>query len=161
MPNRLADATSPYLRQHADNPVDWWPWCDEAFAEAERRDVPVFLSVGYAACHWCHVMAHESFEDPTTAEQLNAEFVSIKVDREERPDVDAVFMAATQALTGQGGWPMSVFLTPDRRPFYAGTYFPPRPGHGMPAFGEVLDAIASAWRDRRDEVLSSADGISR
>jgi uncharacterized protein YyaL (SSP411 family) len=160
MPNRLADATSPYLRQHADNPVDWWPWCDDAFAEAERRDLPVFLSVGYAACHWCHVMAHESFEDTTTAEQLNAEFVSIKVDREERPDVDAVFMAATQALTGQGGWPMSVFLTPDRRPFYAGTYFPPHPGHGMPAFGQVLDAIASAWRDRRDEVLSSADGIS-
>ena len=160
MPNRLADATSPYLRQHADNPVDWWPWCDDAFAEAERRDVPVFLSVGYAACHWCHVMAHESFEDTTTAERLNAEFVSIKVDREERPDVDAVFMAATQALTGQGGWPMSVFLTPDRRPFYAGTYFPPHPGHGMPAFGQVLDAIASAWRDRRDEVLSSADGIS-
>ncbi|HEY5787366.1 MAG TPA: DUF255 domain-containing protein, partial [Microlunatus sp.] len=160
MPNRLADATSPYLRQHADNPVDWWPWCDEAFAEAERRDVPVFLSVGYAACHWCHVMAHESFEDPTRAQQLNADFVSIKVDREERPDVDAVFMAATQALTGQGGWPMSVFVTPDRRPFYAGTYFPPRPGHGLPAFGEVLDAIASAWRDRRDEVLSSADGIA-
>ncbi len=160
MPNRLADATSPYLRQHADNPVDWWPWCDEAFAEAERRDVPVFLSVGYAACHWCHVMAHESFEDPTTAGRLNAEFVSIKVDREERPDVDAVFMAATQALTGQGGWPMSVFVTPDRRPFYAGTYFPPRPGHGMPAFGQVLDAIAAAWRDRRDEVLSSADHIS-
>jgi uncharacterized protein YyaL (SSP411 family) len=160
MPNRLADATSPYLRQHADNPVDWWPWCDEAFAEAERRDVPVFLSVGYAACHWCHVMAHESFEDPGRADQLNAGFVSIKVDREERPDVDAVFMAATQALTGQGGWPMSVFVTPDRRPFYAGTYFPPRPGHGMPAFGEVLDAISAAWRDRRDEVLSSADHIA-
>jgi uncharacterized protein YyaL (SSP411 family) len=160
MANRLTDATSPYLRQHADNPVDWWPWCDEAFAEAERRDVPVFLSVGYAACHWCHVMAHESFEDPGRADQLNAGFVAIKVDREERPDVDAVFMAATQALTGQGGWPMSVFLTPDRRPFYAGTYFPPRPGHGLPAFGEVLDAIAAAWRDRRDEVLSSADGIA-
>jgi uncharacterized protein YyaL (SSP411 family) len=160
MPNRLADATSPYLRQHADNPVDWWPWCDQAFAEAERRDVPVFLSVGYAACHWCHVMAHESFEDPDRAGQLNADFVSIKVDREERPDVDAVFMAATQALTGQGGWPMSVFVTPDRRPFYAGTYFPPRPGHGLPAFGEVLEAISDAWRDRRDEVLSSADGIA-
>ena len=160
MPNRLADATSPYLRQHADNPVDWWPWGDEAFAEAERRDVPVFLSVGYAACHWCHVMAHESFEDAATAEVLNSWFVAVKVDREERPDVDAVFMAATQALTGQGGWPMSVFLTPDRRPFYAGTYFPPRAAHGMPAFTDVLDAITAAWRDRRDEVLSSADGIT-
>lgn len=160
MTNRLGDATSPYLRQHADNPVDWWPWCDAAFAEAEQRDVPVFLSVGYAACHWCHVMAHESFEDEATAAYLNEHFVSIKVDREERPDVDAVFMAATQALTGQGGWPMSVFLTPDRRPFYAGTYFPPRSGHGLPSFGEVLDAIASAWRDRRDEVLASVDHIS-
>ncbi len=160
MPNRLADATSPYLRQHADNPVDWWPWGDEAFAEAQRRDVPVFLSVGYAACHWCHVMAHESFEDATTAEVLNGGFVAIKVDREERPDVDAVFMAATQALTGHGGWPMSVFLTPDRRPFYAGTYFPPRAAHGLPAFTDVVDAIAAAWRDRRDEVLTSADDIS-
>lgn len=160
MANRLADATSPYLRQHADNPVDWWPWCDQAFAEAAARDVPVFLSVGYAACHWCHVMAHESFEDAATAAYLNDHFVSVKVDREERPDVDAVFMAATQALTGQGGWPMSVFLTPDRRPFYAGTYFPPRPGHGLPAFPAVLEAIASAWRDRRGEVEASVDQIT-
>ncbi|BAK37394.1 hypothetical protein MLP_43800 [Microlunatus phosphovorus NM-1] len=160
MANRLASATSPYLLQHKDNPVDWWEWSDEAFAEAERRDVPVFLSVGYAACHWCHVMAHESFEDETTAAYLNEHFVSVKVDREERPDVDAVFMAATQALAGQGGWPMTVFLTPDRRPFYAGTYFPPRARQGMPAFADVLAAIASAWRDRRDEVLSSVAHIS-
>ncbi|HYI59736.1 MAG TPA: thioredoxin domain-containing protein, partial [Microlunatus sp.] len=160
MPNRLVDATSPYLLQHADNPVDWWPWCDQAFTEAEQRDLPVFLSVGYAACHWCHVMAHESFEDDATSAYLNEHFVCVKVDREERPDVDAVFMAATQALTGQGGWPMSVFLTPDRRPFYAGTYFPPRAGHGLPSFGDVLEAIGGAWRDRRGEVLDSADHIS-
>ncbi|MDN5763273.1 MAG: thioredoxin domain-containing protein [Microlunatus sp.] len=158
--NRLSNSISPYLQSHAENPVEWWPWCDDAFAEARARDVPVFLSVGYAACHWCHVMAHESFEDQATAEILNEHFVAVKVDREERPDVDAVFMAATQALTGQGGWPMSVFLTPDRRPFYAGTYFPPRPGHGLPAFADLLDAVSSAWRDRRSEVLSSAEHIA-
>ena len=158
--NRLGAATSPYLRQHADNPVHWWPWCEEAFAEAATRIVPVFLSVGYAACHWCHVMAHESFEDGATAAALNANFVAIKVDREERPDVDAVYMHATQALTGQGGWPMSVFLTPDRRPFYAGTYFPPAPRHGLPSFGQLLEAIGEAWRDRRDEVLGSATQIT-
>ncbi len=157
--NRLADSTSPYLLQHADNPVAWQPWSDDAFAEADRRGVPVFLSVGYAACHWCHVMAHESFEDPATAELINARFVAVKVDREERPDVDAVYMTATQALTGQGGWPMSVFLTPDRRPFYAGTYFPPTPRHGLPSFGQVLDAVSSAWTERRSEVLTSADAI--
>ena len=122
--NRLKDSTSPYLLQHADNPVDWWPWCDEAFAEAARRDVPVLLSVGYAACHWCHVMAHESFEDPETAAVLNEHVVAIKVDREERPDVDAVYMTATQAMTGQGGWPMTVFMTPDQEPFFCGTYYP-------------------------------------
>ena len=125
MPNRLATATSPYLLQHADNPVDWWEWSDEAFAEAARRDVPVLLSVGYAACHWCHVMAHESFEDAAAAEQVNADFVAIKVDREERPDIDAVYMAATQAMTGQGGWPMTCFLTPAGEPFHCGTYYPP------------------------------------
>ena len=151
--NLLADATSPYLLQHADNPVHWRPWSDEAFAEAEQRGVPVFLSVGYAACHWCHVMAHESFEDAETADVINAGFVAVKVDREERPDVDAVYMTATQALTGQGGWPMSVFLTPDRRPFYAGTYFPPTPRHGLPSFREVLNAVSIAWRERRSEVL--------
>ena len=157
--NRLGTATSPYLLQHADNPVDWWPWCDDAFAEAAERGVPVFLSVGYAACHWCHVMAHESFEDEDTAALINSDFVAIKVDREERPDVDAVYMQATQALTGQGGWPMTVFLTPDRRPFYAGTYFPPAPRHGLPAFRQVLEAIGEAWQERRDEVATSAGEI--
>ena len=160
MPNRLAGATSPYLLQHAENPVDWWEWGPEAFEEARRLDRPVLLSVGYAACHWCHVMAHESFEDEPTAAQLNERFVSIKVDREERPDVDTVYMAATQALTGQGGWPMTVFLTPDRKPFYAGTYFPPTARQGMPAFAAVLDAVSAAWRDRRAEVVSSASGIA-
>jgi len=154
--NRLAIATSPYLLQHADNPVHWWPWCDEAFAEAASRDVPVFLSVGYAACHWCHVMAHESFEDSRVAELINEQFVAIKVDREERPDVDAVYMQATQAMTGHGGWPMTVFLTPDRRPFYAGTYFPPTPRHGMPSFVQVATAVAEAWRDRRVDIVDSA-----
>src|SRR3954447_16569622 len=161
MPNRLAGATSPYLLQHAGNPVDWWEWGEEAFAEARRRDVPVLLSVGYAACHWCHVMAHESFEDDATAAVINDGFVPGKVDREERPDVDAVYMRATQAITGQGGWPMTVFLTPDRRPFYAGTYFPPAPRHGIPGFGQVREAIADAWRDRRDEVVTSAGEITR
>ena len=160
VPNRLAKATSPYLLQHADNPVDWREWGDEAFAEAERTGRPVLLSVGYAACHWCHVMAHESFEDEATAALMNERFVNIKVDREERPDVDTVYMAATQALTGQGGWPMTVFLTPDRKPFYAGTYFPPTPRQGMPAFCQVLDAVSAAWTDRREEVVSSAAGIA-
>ena len=158
--NRLAEATSPYLQQHADNPVHWWPWVDEAFAEARDRDVPVFLSVGYAACHWCHVMAHESFEDEQIAAVINDNYVAIKVDREERPDVDAVYMLATQEMTGQGGWPMSVFLTPDRLPFYAGTYFPPAPRHGLPGFSQVLEAISAAWSHRRDEVLTSAESIS-
>ena len=156
MPNRLADSTSPYLAQHAENPVDWWEWGDAAFEEARRRDVPIFLSIGYSACHWCHVMAHESFEDPGLAEFLNANFVSIKVDREERPDVDAVYMEATVALTGHGGWPMSVFLDHDARPFYAGTYFPPTPWHQMPSFRQLLEALAEAIAtleadyDRRD-----------
>ena len=140
--SRLAGATSTYLAQHAGNPVDWWPWSDEAFAEARRRDVPVLLSVGYASCHWCHVMARESFSDPATADQLNRDFVAIKVDREERPDVDAVYMSATQALTGHGGWPMTCFLTPDGAPFYAGTYFPPVPTSGLPAFRQLLSAIS-------------------
>src|SRR6478735_3109310 len=157
--NRLASATSPYLLQHAENPVHWWPWSDDAFDEATERQVPVFLSVGYAACHWCHVMAHESFEDQQIASMINDHFVPIKVDREERPDVDAVYMQATQALTGQGGWPMSVFLTPDQKPFYAGTYFPPTPRHGLPSFPQVLQAISEAWRDRRSELLVSASEI--
>nr|BFD93033.1 thioredoxin domain-containing protein [Kitasatospora sp. Xyl93] len=159
MPNRLADATSPYLLQHADNPVDWWPWGPEAFEEARRRGVPVLLSVGYAACHWCHVMAHESFEDAGLAEYLNGRFVPVKVDREERPDVDAVYMEAVQAATGQGGWPMTVFLTPDKEPFYFGTYFPPQPRHGMPSFRQVLEGVEAAWRDRREEVGQVAGRI--
>ena len=160
MPNRLAGSTSPYLLQHVDNPVAWWPWQPEAFAEAARRDVPVLLSVGYSACHWCHVMAHESFENPQLAAQLNDGFVPIKVDREERPDIDAVYMAATQAMTGQGGWPMTVFLTPDRQPFFAGTYFPPEPHGELPGFGQLLDAISHAWQHRRADVLDSAGTIS-
>ncbi|MFD7883282.1 thioredoxin domain-containing protein [Streptomyces bauhiniae] len=159
--NRLADVTSPYLLQHADNPVDWFPWGPEAFEEARRRDVPILLSVGYSACHWCHVMAHESFEDQATADYLNENFVSVKVDREERPDVDAVYMEAVQAATGQGGWPMTVFLTPEAEPFYFGTYFPPRPKHGMPSFGQVLEGVHQAWEGRRDEVTEVAGKITR
>ncbi|WP_405841114.1 thioredoxin domain-containing protein [Streptomyces platensis] len=159
MPNRLAHETSPYLLQHADNPVDWWPWSAAAFEEARRRGVPVLLSVGYSSCHWCHVMAHESFEDAATAELLNEHFVAVKVDREERPDVDAVYMEAVQAATGQGGWPMTVFLTPDAEPFYFGTYFPPEPRHGMPSFGQILDGVRNAWADRRDEVGEVAGRI--
>ncbi|HZU74726.1 MAG TPA: thioredoxin domain-containing protein [Acidimicrobiales bacterium] len=159
--NRLAGETSPYLRQHADNPVDWYPWGDEAFAAALQRDVPVLLSVGYSSCHWCHVMAHESFEDPATAEVMNQLFVNVKVDREERPDVDAVYMEAVQALTGQGGWPMTVFLTPEAKPFFAGTYFP-RTGRGnMPSFTRVLTAVAEAWSERRPELLEQADELAR
>jgi hypothetical protein len=130
--NRLADETSPYLRQHADNPVDWYAWGEDAFAAARERDVPILLSVGYSACHWCHVMAHESFEDPAVAAVMNELFVNVKVDREERPDVDAVYMEAVQAMTGHGGWPMTVFMTPDGRPFFGGTYFPPSARHGLP-----------------------------
>jgi uncharacterized protein len=157
--NHLSDETSPYLRQHADNPVEWFPWGDEAFQRARDEDKPVFLSIGYASCHWCHVMAHESFEDPATAQDLSRWFISIKVDREERPDIDSLYMAATQALTGSGGWPMSVFCTPDGRPFYAGTYFPPEERHGMPSFRRVLEALGTAWRDERQEVLTQADAL--
>ncbi|MFP5068468.1 thioredoxin domain-containing protein [Pseudonocardia nantongensis] len=160
MPNRLATATSPYLLQHAGNPVDWFPWSAEAFAEARRRDVPVLLSVGYAACHWCHVMAHESFDDPATAAQVNREFVAIKVDREERPDIDAVYMAATQAMTGQGGWPMTCFLTPDAEPFHCGTYYPPEPRHGMPSFRQLLDAVTATWTADGDRVRTAAGQIA-
>ncbi|MFR9729977.1 thioredoxin domain-containing protein [Saccharopolyspora sp. MS10] len=157
--NRLADATSPYLLQHADNPVRWWPWSPEAFEEARRRDVPVLLSVGYAACHWCHVMAHESFEDPEIAAVMNEHFVNVKVDREERPDVDAVYMEVTQAMTGQGGWPMTCFLTPDGEPFHCGTYYPPKPLRGMPSFPQLLEAVASAWTERGDEVRAAASRV--
>ncbi|MEV0124817.1 thioredoxin domain-containing protein [Streptomyces sp. NPDC050703] len=161
MPNRLAHETSPYLLQHADNPVDWWPWSAEAFDEARERGVPVLLSVGYSSCHWCHVMAHESFEDEATAALMNEKFVSVKVDREERPDVDAVYMEAVQAATGHGGWPMTVFLTADAEPFYFGTYFPPEPRHGMPSFAQVLDGVHRAWTDRRGEVDEVAGKIVR
>ncbi|MER5663217.1 thioredoxin domain-containing protein [Streptomyces mirabilis] len=161
MPNRLAHETSPYLLQHADNPVDWWPWSAEAFEEARKRGVPVLLSVGYSSCHWCHVMAHESFEDEATAAYLNEHFVSVKVDREERPDVDAVYMEAVQAATGQGGWPMTVFLTQEAEPFYFGTYFPPAPRHGMPSFRQVLEGVRGAWTDRRGEVAEVAGKIVR
>jgi uncharacterized protein YyaL (SSP411 family) len=150
--NRLAAATSPYLLQHKDNPVDWWQWSREAFEEARRRDVPVLLSIGYSACHWCHVMAHESFEDAATAAMMNEKFVNIKVDREERPDIDAVYMEATQAMTGHGGWPMTCVLTPDGEPFFTGTYFPDTPRHGSPSFRQVLTALTEAWRERRPDV---------
>ncbi len=156
MANRLATETSPYLRQHADNPVDWFPWGDEAFELARTQDRPVLLSVGYSSCHWCHVMAHESFEDQATADDINGRFVAVKVDREERPDVDAIYMEATQAMTGHGGWPMTVFLTPDGRPFFCGTYFPNEPRSGQPSFRQVLDAISDAWDTQRDELLEQA-----
>jgi uncharacterized protein YyaL (SSP411 family) len=159
VPNRLATATSPYLLQHADNPVDWREWGEEAFAEARARDVPVLVSVGYAACHWCHVMAHESFEDEATAAEMNRDFVCVKVDREERPDVDSVYMTATQALTGHGGWPMTVFTTPEGRPFYCGTYYPPRPAHGMPSFRQVLAAVRDAWQNRRQDLEAAGERI--
>jgi uncharacterized protein YyaL (SSP411 family) len=163
--NRLADATSPYLLQHAENPVDWFPWGEEALSKAASEDHPIFLSIGYAACHWCHVMERESFEDEETAAFLNANFVPIKVDREERPDLDSIYMDAVQSMTGQGGWPLSAFLTPGGVPFFAGTYFPKEPAHGMPSFRQVLEGIAEAWRERRDDVERQGerviDAISR
>ena len=152
MPNRLANETSPYLLQHAHNPVEWYPWGPEALERAKREDRPIFLSIGYAACHWCHVMERESFENAETARLMNEHFVSIKVDREERPDLDDVYMAAVQAMTGSGGWPMSVFLTPDLRPFFGGTYYPPADRHGLAGFPRVLTAVADAYRTRRSEV---------
>jgi uncharacterized protein len=154
--NRLAGETSPYLLQHKDNPVDWYPWGEEALARARDEDRPILLSVGYAACHWCHVMEHESFEDEETAALMNDHFVNVKVDREERPDLDAVYMDAVVAMTGQGGWPMTVFLTPGGEPFFGGTYFPPAPRHGLPSFRQVLEAVASAYRERRADVARSA-----
>jgi len=154
--NRLADATSPYLRQHKDNPVEWYQWGDEAFARARAEDKPIMLSIGYSACHWCHVMAHESFEDGDTAAVINELFVNVKVDREERPDVDAIYMDATQAMTGHGGWPMTVFCDPDGRPFYCGTYFPKQARGGMPSFVDVCRAVDDAWRNRRNELTEHA-----
>jgi uncharacterized protein len=157
--NRLAQETSPYLLQHAGNPVDWYPWGEEAFARARAEDKPILLSIGYAACHWCHVMERESFEDAETAELMNELFVSVKVDREERPDLDAVYMEAVVSLTGQGGWPMTVFLTPAGEPFFGGTYYPPEPRHGLPAFRQLLEAIAEAYRERRDDVAQQAETL--
>ncbi len=155
MANRLSGESSPYLQQRAENPVDWYPWGDEAFALAQQRDVPILLSIGYSACHWCHVMERESFEDPATAAVMNDGFVNIKVDREERPDIDSVYMRAVQAMSGQGGWPLTVFLTPEGAPFYGGTYFPPEARHGLPSFRQILEAIQNAYSERRDETRSA------
>ena len=159
-PNRLIHETSPYLLQHAYNPVDWHPWGPEALSRAAAEDKPVLLSVGYSACHWCHVMAHESFEDPDIARLMNELFVNVKVDREERPDLDAIYMEAVQALTGGGGWPMTVFLTPEGKPFYGGTYFPPVARYNMPGFPQLLMAISEAWQNRRKELLSAGDRLA-
>lgn len=159
MSNHLKNTTSPYLLQHAENPVNWYPWCEEAFEKAKFEDKPIFLSIGYSTCHWCHVMAHESFEDEKTAETLNQYFISIKVDREERPDIDSVYMSVCQAFTGSGGWPMSIFMTWDKKPFFAGTYFPPKSHYGMPGFHDLLNAIASQWNNNRRELLQSAEQI--
>ncbi len=159
MTNRLAQATSPYLLQHAENPVDWWEWSDEAFTQARARDVPVFLSIGYSACHWCHVMAHESFESPEVATFLNEHFVNIKVDREERPDIDSIYMEATVAMTGHGGWPMTVFIDHEGRPFYTGTYFPPTPHHGLPSLGQLIQSISDTWVERKQDILQAGERI--
>jgi len=158
--NRLAAETSPYLLQHADNPVDWYAWGDEALSRARAEDRPILLSIGYSACHWCHVMEHESFEDDATAALMNEHFVCIKVDREERPDIDSIYMDAVVSLTGHGGWPMTVFLTPDGEPFFGGTYFPPEPRHGLPSFTQLLRAVAEAWRDRREQIDHDAGSIT-
>src|SRR5512139_2506885 len=160
MPNHLINENSPYLLQHANNPVDWYPWGEEALTKARNENKPIFVSIGYAACHWCHRMREESFEDAETADLMNENFVNIKVDREERPDVDGIYMQATVAMTGQGGWPMSVFLTPDLRPFYAGTYFPPVRRYNMPAFKDVLLSLAKTWQNSRAEIIESGEKIS-
>lgn len=160
MSNHLKNETSPYLLQHAENPVDWYPWCREAFEKAKKEDKPVFLSIGYSTCHWCHIMAHESFEDKKTADILNKYYVSIKVDREERPDIDSVYMSVCQAFTGSGGWPMSIFMTWDKKPFFAGTYFPVRARYGIPGFSELLSTVAAQWSTRRKELLHSAGQIA-
>src|SRR5690554_2827740 len=155
MANRLAAESSPYLLQHADNPVDWYPWGAEAFRTARELRRPILLSIGYSACHWCHVMARESFSDPATARYMNDNFVNVKVDREERPDVDAIYMSALQAMTGSGGWPLTALLTPDGEPFFTGTYWPPEPRHGLPAFSQVLTAVVRAWTENPDEVTET------
>src|SRR5438552_10038797 len=158
--NRLINETSPYLLQHAHNPVDWYPWGEEALQKAQQEDKPILLSVGYSACHWCHVMERESFENEDIAALMNQHFVSIKVDREERPDIDNIYMQAVQAMTGHGGWPMTVFLTPDGVPFYGGTYFPPTDRHGLPGFPRLLEGLADAWHNRRGEVMRSTEQIT-
>ncbi|MBX3038531.1 MAG: thioredoxin domain-containing protein [Anaerolineales bacterium] len=160
MPNRLINSTSPYLLQHAHNPVDWYTWGEEALKKSKDEDKPIFLSIGYSSCHWCHVMSHESFEDEETAKFMNEHFINIKVDREERPDIDGIYMQATIAMTGSGGWPMSVFLTPDLKPFYAGTYFPPTRRYNMPAFKDVLSGLSNAWKNERDEVFSTSEKVT-
>src|ERR1700691_5162930 len=159
-PNRLIHESSPYLKQHAHNPVDWFPWGDEALAQAKTLDRPIFLSIGYSACHWCHVMEHESFEDPEIGKILNEHFISIKVDREERPDLDQIYMTAVQLLTSHGGWPMSVFLTPALKPFYGGTYFPPTDRYGMPSFRKLIVALADAYKNRRAEIDANSEQIA-
>ena len=156
MSNKLKNENSPYLLQHSENPVDWYPWNQEAFDKAREEDKPVFLSIGYSTCHWCHVMAHESFEDEETAQILNKYFVPVKVDREERPDIDSVYMSVCQAFTGNGGWPMSIFMTWDKKPFFAGTYFPPRGRYGMPGFTDLLITVKDKWTNSRPELLNSA-----
>src|SRR5947199_2700830 len=159
MPNALAQETSPYLLQHAGNPVDWMPWGPEALRRAAEEDRPLLVSIGYSACHWCHVMERESFEDPRTAALMNESFVCVKVDREERPDVDALYMEAVQGMTGRGGWPLNVFLTPEQLPFYGGTYFPPEPRQGMPAWRQVLQAISEAWDQNREEIRAGGERL--
>ncbi|MDQ3675134.1 MAG: thioredoxin domain-containing protein, partial [Gemmatimonadota bacterium] len=159
MPNRLANETSPYLLQHAENPVDWFPWGPEALEKARREDKPILLSIGYAACHWCHVMAHESFEDPATARVMNDGFVNIKVDREERPDIDGIYMQAVLAMTGHGGWPMTMFLMPDGRPFYGGTYYPPEDRPGLPSFKRILASVRDGYANKKDALTSSASQL--
>ena len=160
MPNRLAHESSPYLLQHQNNPVDWFPWGEEAIEKSRREEKPIFLSIGYSACHWCHVMEHESFENEAIARVLNENFVAIKVDREERPDLDQIYMNAVQMLTGHGGWPMSVFLTPELKPFYGGTYWPPHSSRGMPGFDQILAAVIDAWKNRREQALNAAEQLT-
>src|ERR1700710_399599 len=160
MSNRLATETSPYLLQHSENPVDWMPWGPEALARAQREDRPLLVSIGYSACHWCHVMERESFEDPAIAALMNAHFVCVKVDREERPDVDALYMEAVQLMTGHGGWPLNVFITPEQGPFYAGTYFPPEPRRGMPSWPMVLAAVADAWENKREDIRAQNEAMA-
>lgn len=159
MPNQLKNEKSPYLLQHADNPVNWYPWCSEVFEKAEKEDKPIFLSIGYSTCHWCHVMAHESFEDSEVADMLNRDFICIKVDREERPDIDAVYMSVCQAITGSGGWPLTVFLTPQQIPFYVGTYFPKKGGYGRYGLTEMLEEVIYLWINDREKLLKAGSEV--